>query len=57
LMEILGVYQQGDPKGMYTYQMRGNILLFICYTLIAIGFSLVTINLFRRLKSIIIPNR
>lgn len=57
LMELLGVYQQGDPKGMYTYKMQGNILIFICYMVFAIGFSLTSINLFRRLKSIILPNR
>ena len=57
LMELLGVYQQGDPKGMYTYKMQGNILIFICYMVFAIGFSLTSINLFRRLKSIITQNR
>ena len=57
LMELLGVYQQGDPKGMYTYQMQGNILLFVCYTAFAISFPLTSIKLFRRLKSIILPNR
>ena len=57
IMEMLGVYQQGDSKGMYTYQMHGNILIFVCYTAFAVSFPLMSINLFRRLKSIITPNR
>lgn len=57
LMEMLGVFQQGDPKGMYTYQMQGNILIFVCYTSFAICFPLTAIMLIRQFKSIIIPNR
>lgn len=54
LLEMLGVFQQGDPRGMYTYRMQGDILVFLCYTVFAVGFPLVSVMLFRRIKSIVL---
>ena len=51
IFEYLGYFSIISPKGMYTYNLNSNPLLIICYLTMGVGFPLVIISLYRRLKS------
>lgn len=54
LMVALGVFRTDSPHGMYTYDMNGNVGVFLIYMFFAISFPLLIIWGFRKIKTLII---